>query len=546
MFDIQFLIFAVIVLIFTFVISMVLTWCTREIAISGGLAAPPQFPRHLHVRSIPRLGGIPVFLSVLLTALIIALLRWTVDFHELIKARFLGAFVLPATVAFAAGLYDDIAGLRPISKLLFQCVSGVLMFAFGLRIIEMHRMYGFFDFGLLLSIAVTVFWVVLICNAINLIDGLDGLAAGSSLVSLTTTIFVAGLNGRPHIVIAAIVLSGALLGFLRFNFNPASIFLGDCGSLYLGVMLSGLSLASTSPNLNPLWKIAAAVIGFGLPLLETFLSVMRRILSGAPIFAADADHIHHRLLHLGLSHRSAVLLLYGVSGVCAITSCLLLQAGYGSVPIIVGLCVLAAFVGVKKLRYPEFKEIARLLTRSAEQGRVIANDVAVRKTAMKLDRSKSVEEVWEILTEGLNGIGFDAIELELVLVEPTKNEGDPEGDIARYCWSWTGRNWIPDLPDTWALSLTLADEQRSGSALRMFRLSKTDSLAVDVNILVRELQPPLRKVISKLLSESQPSQTDNQFCLPPLSPMKGASETLLTPNNPPQSADRPAFVASTN
>src|SRR5437660_12732172 len=212
-----------------------------------------------------------------------------------------------------------------------------MLFLGGLRILNIPVLCGDHQLPWFLGWPLTILWVLAITNAFNLIDGLDGLAAGSALFSTLVAFVVALLNGHSLVTVMTIALAGAILGFLRYNFNPATIFLGDSGSLFIGFMLSALALAGAQKT-PTIVAVAIPVVSFGLPVLETLLSVVRRFLSGQPLFAADRGHIHHRLLELGFSQRQVVLILYVVSAVCGLLSLFLL---YPSGPMVgIGLFVI--------------------------------------------------------------------------------------------------------------------------------------------------------------------------------------------------------------
>ena len=226
--------------------------------------------------------------------------------------------LIPGTLVFLLGLYDDIYSVKPRVKFAVQAVAGADALLVRDRKFELPAMLGLHGLEWL-SLVMTVVWVLWITNAFNLIDGLDGLAAGSSLFSTLTLFAVSLISGKGTVAPLALVMAGATLGFLRFNFNPATIFLGDCGSLFLGFMLSALALAA-SEKTPTIVAVALPIVSFGVPLLETSLSVVRRFLSGRPLFGADREHIHHKLLERGLSQRQAVVILYGASALCGLLS----------------------------------------------------------------------------------------------------------------------------------------------------------------------------------------------------------------------------------
>src|SRR5262249_14709902 len=177
------------------------------------------------------------------------------------------------------GVYDDVHSVGPYWKFLVQAIAGAMLFAGGLRIFDLPVLFGTHQFSWYTGLPLTILWVMAITNAFNLIDGLDGLAAGSALFS-TLVVFVVALVGNLSLI--SLALAGAILGFLRYNFNPATIFLGDCGSLFIGFMLSALGLygAQKAPTII---AVAIPVVSFGLPILETSLSVLRRLIGGRPV-----------------------------------------------------------------------------------------------------------------------------------------------------------------------------------------------------------------------------------------------------------------------
>jgi UDP-GlcNAc:undecaprenyl-phosphate GlcNAc-1-phosphate transferase len=294
-------------------LSFVLTRYTRNLATARGWVAAPALDRHLHNQPLPRLGGVAIFVSFFLTIAIALLVRWR--FPKLsfgFSSKTLVTILLPALLVFILGIYDDIRSVGPYFKFAVQAIAATMLFAGGLRILDLPVLFGHHHFSWFAGLPLTILWVLAITNAFNLIDGLDGLAAGSAFFSTLVVFVVALLSHSTLVSLLTIALTGAILGFLRFNFNPATIFLGDCGSLFIGFMLSALALqgAQKAPTII---AVAIPVVSFGLPILETALSVVRRFISGRPVFTADREHIHHKLLQRGLSHRQVVIVLYAVS-----------------------------------------------------------------------------------------------------------------------------------------------------------------------------------------------------------------------------------------
>ncbi|MCP3978809.1 MAG: undecaprenyl/decaprenyl-phosphate alpha-N-acetylglucosaminyl 1-phosphate transferase [bacterium] len=285
--------------------------------------------RKTHARPMPRIGGLAVFLGFV-GGLLFA--GWATGSMALVPqfTAYARGLALAAAAMLLVGLYDDVRGLSFKWKLAAQILaSGYVWFA-GFRIEAVtHPLGGTLDLGLL-SFPLTVLWIVGITNAVNLIDGLDGLAAGVALIITGSVAVLAGSSGQLGVTAVSVTLAGSLLGFLRFNFNPARIFLGDSGSLFLGFVLAVTSIRGSQKGPVAV-AILAPLLVLGLPLLDTGLAVARRsfrlvsdgmrsdnaarymLANMRQVFLPDRGHIHHRLIDLGMSHRSAVLVLYATA-----------------------------------------------------------------------------------------------------------------------------------------------------------------------------------------------------------------------------------------
>ncbi len=292
--------------------SALFTPLARAIAFKFNIVSVPG-GRHIHGRSIPRMGGLGIFLGAVspFTAL-----YFTGSIREVLndteEMRALG-LLFGGAVMFAVGLLDDVKGVRALHKLSAQIVAAVIAWKFGFRIDTVGLPFlGEFNFGVL-SLPATVLWIVGIINAVNLIDGLDGLAAGVVFFAGVTNFVVAYLTGTVFIAVVMAVLAGAVLGFLFFNFNPARIFMGDSGSYFLGYILAACSIAGPLQKASATISIVVPLVALGVPIIDTLLAIVRRFLERRPLFSPDRGHIHHRLLDMGITHRRAVLIIYGVS-----------------------------------------------------------------------------------------------------------------------------------------------------------------------------------------------------------------------------------------
>src|SRR6201993_4535032 len=396
--------------------SFVLTWAVRNVAMGRGWAAPPIQDRDLHETPLPRLGGVPVFLSFLIA---IAITWLASERFPALAAGFsiqsLLIVLVPATLIFLLGLYDDIYSVGPYTKFAVQGVAAIMLFAGGLRILDLPVLFGARHLGWYIGLPITVLWVIGITNAFNLIDGLDGLAAGSALFSTFVVFVVALSSGSSQVSLLTIALAGAILGFLRFNFNPATIFLGDSGSLFIGFMLSALALegAQKAPTVI---AVAIPVVSFGLPILETSLSVLRRLISGRPVFIADREHIHHKLLQLGLSHRQVVIVLYAVSALFALLSLFLLWPTGSSLGLVLAVLGTGIWLGVQHLGYLEFGELRRVAQRTLEQRQIVINNLSIRRATEELKVARDYDQLCRILVAAFNSNDFDAFDLNVKLL----------------------------------------------------------------------------------------------------------------------------------
>ena len=302
-----------------FVAAALLTPVVRFLARRGGLLDQPG-ERKVHDVPIPRLGGIAIaaaFFLGLAAALVVE-----APGDDLRESGLLVSILLGAALTVCVGVVDDLFGMRARIKLSAQVVVAVVVAVLGLSLDHLDGPWGRLELGAW-AIPVTVAWFVVVMNAINLIDGLDGLASGVTLIAAAAfgTLLTAGPDAAPMAVILA-AAAGGVLGFLPFNLHPATIIMGDTGSILLGFILAAAGVAVTQSE-----ALGAApwvpLLVLGLPLIDTAWAIARRARSGAPIFAPDKLHVHHRLLAAGLSQRAAMLVLWLVSGTLALSAVLI-------------------------------------------------------------------------------------------------------------------------------------------------------------------------------------------------------------------------------
>lgn len=493
-------------------LSFVFTRYVRNIAVARGWLAAPATDRHLHSTPLPRLGGVAILLAFLASfgiSLICA--RFYPSLGLSVSIKSLLTILVPGFLIFLLGVYDDLKGVGPYFKFSVQAIAGAMLFFGGLRITDLPVLFGNHSLPAFVGLPLTILWVLAITNAFNLIDGLDGLAAGSALFSTLVVFVVALLDGSALVALMTLALSGAILGFLRFNFNPATIFLGDCGSLFIGFMLSALALlgAQKAPTII---AVAIPVVSFGLPILETALSVIRRFISGRPVFTADREHIHHKLLQRGMSHRQVVIVLYAVSAVFALLSLFLLWPTGSTMGLVLAVLGTGIWVGVQHLGYLEFGEIRRVAQRTIEQRQIFINNLAIRRATEELKVSSDCEQVCRILSAAFGSNDFDSFELHLNVfpheipeIESMQVIPDRQTGVYRLFWKKPGLPFAREATVAWSLNLDLvtASHRRRGT-LTLHRLYSMRDLQLDVNLLISSFPSALAEALDRSLSATIP------------------------------------------
>lgn len=335
-----------------FGVSVIFTPILRDIFRSYNVVDRPGL-RRVHIHPIPRIGGIPI-------AIAYAFALYTFNGEGVGLGGPVMKLLPGAGVVFLTGLVDDFFCLRPLVKLGGQIIAALLVFWSGLSVATLGSSTGT-ELPLWLNLPLTIFWLLLTTNALNLIDGLDGLCAGIGTVATLALFGAAMLYGNQPLAYATMPLACALVGFLCYNINPATVFLGDSGALLIGFLLGCYGMIWTQKT-STLLSLLVPVMALSVPLLDVSVAVFRRVLRRQPIFAADRGHIHHRLLDRGLTPKRAVLVLYLFAAMAAGLALLLIapQAARFRNLLLV-LLVIAIWLGLRELRYKEFNFLGRLV-----------------------------------------------------------------------------------------------------------------------------------------------------------------------------------------
>ncbi|RSK28635.1 undecaprenyl/decaprenyl-phosphate alpha-N-acetylglucosaminyl 1-phosphate transferase [Bacillus sp. HMF5848] len=297
-------------LVLCFIASVLLTPVVKKLAFVIGATDKPNH-RKVHQKIMPRLGGLAIYLSFIVGVLVLRP-----------DSSYMIPIIIGSTIIIITGILDDMRELSAKVKFIAQIAAASVVVIYGGIDIDFITLpFGAeLDFGPL-AIPLSILWIVGITNAINLIDGLDGLAAGVStiaLVTITGMAMVIGNASAPFVIAIGLILIGSTTGFLLYNFYPAKIFMGDTGALFLGFMIAVLSLLGFK-NVTVISFIAPVII-LGVPISDTFFAIIRRILHKQPLSAPDKSHLHHCLLRLGYSHPKTVLIIYGLSALLGLTA----------------------------------------------------------------------------------------------------------------------------------------------------------------------------------------------------------------------------------
>ncbi len=308
----------------------------KDLAIKlGALDAPDD--RKVHTRPIPRMGGLAIYAGFVLAVL--------ASMHV---SREIMGLLVGGTVILIVGIIDDLKPLPARVKLLGQIVAAAVLVMFDIRIEWLTNPFGEMLYVDYLAIPLTIIWVVSLTNTVNLIDGLDGLAAGVSTIAAVTILLVALQLNFVTVAILTAALAGSAFGFLQHNFNPAKIFMGDTGSMFLGYMLAAISILGAVKSAATI-ALIVPIVALGLPILDTAFAIIRRYMSGRPIFKPDKGHLHHRLLEMGLTQKQAVLLMYVISGCLGLSAIALTEVNKSFGILIILVLLSVACFGARKI-----------------------------------------------------------------------------------------------------------------------------------------------------------------------------------------------------
>jgi UDP-GlcNAc:undecaprenyl-phosphate GlcNAc-1-phosphate transferase len=456
---------------------------------------------------IPRLGGISVVVATLAAWGVLLLVPNAVRASFLAEWRTLVLIMIPGSLILVLGAYDDLVGAVPRVKLAVETLAAGLVWWAGFRIVNVPIL-GYEFRSPVLSFVLTVFWILAVTNALNLIDGLDGLAAGIAFF-VTASVFVVSLiQGNRFVCVMAVTLGGALLGFLRYNYSPATIYLGDCGSLFLGFFLGTLAIHSSQKS-STLLALVVPFVAFGLPLMDTALSVVRRFLNVRPVFGADQDHIHHRLQR-ELPPHVAVLLLYALGALFSLGSILIVHSTENLVAMVAVLAGASGWFLKSKVQYEELSELNVYVSRAMRsQRRVLANQILIRKASKLLEEATSLGSCWKVLADTLEALDFDGASCQL--------SRWPIGRVPSLdAWSRSGQE---SSHDNWSVSIPLRAGDIVVGELQVCRALSKERLLFQFSSLLDTLMPPFEMQLKKLY-DAQEKELAERTSVGPSRPMR--------------------------
>jgi UDP-GlcNAc:undecaprenyl-phosphate GlcNAc-1-phosphate transferase len=497
--------------------ALVITPLIRRLCQRFELLDVPADGRRVHTSAIPRLGGVAIYLSLMLALSSLLLVSNLVTQSLAYYSPVFFKVVIPSSLVLLLGVYDDLRGANAMVKFVGLGLIASLFYAMGGRIEALAvPFFGIVHFPAVISFALTVFWLVAISNAFNLIDGMDGLATGAALFSSLVILIVALTGGHTVMIVVTIAICGALAGFLRYNFNPASIFLGDSGALFVGFLLAALSLLGAQKATTAI-AVITPILAFGLPVVDTTVTRARRLIGGRPIFEGDGEHIHHMLLARGWSQRRVALILYSVCAVFGLLAALSTKTSSPATGFVLFVIAAAVIVAVGHLRYHEMDELRAGVKRTVGNRRVrVANNIRVRRASLALSKAASLNELFAAVSGMLEFEEFayanvqlgragraDVNERAFRASEQRRPLQPMEFTNGRIVWSWKRKGVDQDevigSSSYWCFRLPLSTERGEWGWMNLYRPLNGPPLLLDMNYLAGLLRVELSEAAERVL-----------------------------------------------
>jgi UDP-GlcNAc:undecaprenyl-phosphate/decaprenyl-phosphate GlcNAc-1-phosphate transferase len=447
----------ILVIASSLLISFVLTPFCRDFFGLLGVVDKPDSHRKTHARPIPRVGGIALAISYSVALFALGFGLWKEGFSLDDPSIRLVLRLSPAVgLVFLTGFVDDLWSLPPWWKLAGQTAAAVCACWVGVRLATPSWYTG----PTIVIDIVSVFWLLLCANAFNLIDGMDGLATGVGLIAAASLLITALVHHFTGLAIVITPLIGALVGFLYYNFNPASIFLGDCGSLLVGFLLGCYGLVWSQHATTGLSTLAP-LVALAFPVFEVGLSVVRRFLRVRPVFGSDKNHIHDRIRSLGLSQRASALVLYGVCGLAALLAVLqtILRPQLATILLLLALGL--AYAGFRSLQYHEFSVLREFLF-AGEFRRALRGRIHLHEYEESLAAADTIDQCWAALRHACREANLSYVSLTIdgrLLEDGLRAASSPDGRVSFALWGSNAATfgYDPSSSGSLAVVVTLAE-----------------------------------------------------------------------------------------
>ena len=479
-----------VVLVIAAVVAFVMMPLCMSVAVRLGAMDDTQDP------PVPRVGGWVLALGTAVSLLVVSVIFDPTRATILGTSESLGAVSLGAFAILVLGSVDDIRPLKAWVKFGVQALIALGVFLVGVRVQLVSFPLASVELNVVVSCGFTVLWLVGISNAFNLLDGADGVAAGSAFFAAAAIFIMSVTLGHPAIGLVTAALAGALLGFLPFNFPPARAYLGDSGSLVIGFLLAGLAVEGSTKG-PTLVVIGVPLLAFGVPVLDTTITLIRRIVRGQSVFERDHDHVHHQLARAGLSGRQVAGMVYGASVAFALAAMLFLNTGVRSHAVAMIVVGAGVWIIARHLRLHEMNELARLARRGVMQARAIAANVQVRRAVDRLTNAESLSDLMNGLAILLQQSEFDQVVLTAGPVQERRGN--------TLAWTLDDTTFVEGWPqrgtDEWEVVCPFEGNGWIGELHLRRRLGKK-SLLLDLNLLMDLVQPALSQAADRIKASS--------------------------------------------
>lgn len=512
--------------------SLVITPLIRRLCQRYNLLDVPLDGRRIHTRAIPRLGGVAIFLSCTLALSALPLVDNLLTQSLRSHTSEIFTTLIPATLVLLLGVYDDLRGTNASVKFVALGLIATLFYFLGGRVDALSvPILGSIALPPAVSFLITVFWLVGIANAFNLIDGMDGLASGAALFSSLVILTISFVQYQPVMIVFGLVLCGSLAGFLRYNFNPASIFLGDSGALFVGFSLAALSVLEAHKATTAV-AVVIPLLAFGFPIVDTAVAITRRFISRRPVFQGDNEHIHHMLLARGWSQQRVAMVLYAACAAFGLVAILFTSVDSRITGLVLFILGAVTIIAVGHLRYHEVDELRAEVKRTVGDRRIrVANNIRIRRASVALSKASNLNDLFEALALMLEFEEFAYANIQLGqpghaeinrrAYASSQQRRSPQpmqfrNGLIWWSWSRTGvhEDDVVGSGSFWCFRLPLSTETGDWGWINLYRPFDDAPLLLELNYLFGFLRTDLATAANRILQSYQKPMSSAAVRLP--------------------------------